>query len=279
MVSAVVDDYLAEKARQQLSAYHLRDLKCKLGRFAAAFSYPINRVLLPELQGWLNGLKVGATTWNNYRGALAALFRFAKERKQLPADWSELDSLRPVQIKSRTIRLYTPEQMRLLLTASTKKFLPVLALGAFAGLRSEEIKRLKWTDFKWAKGYIFLPSEITKTHRTRTVPILDNLVEWLKPWSESSGRVYELTTSDHVKCHLARRLGFKWERNALRHSFISYRLAIVQDIAQVALEAGNSPSVIHGSYLELTTPDEARKWFEIRPKTVPQNVLKLCFGQ
>jgi len=37
---------------------------------------------------------------------------------------------------------------------------------------------------------------------------------------------------------------FAWKHNALRHSFISYRLAAVQNTAQVALEAGNSPQMI-----------------------------------
>lgn len=33
----------------------------------------------------------------------------------------------------------------------------------------------------------------------------------------------------------------KWKKNALRHSFISYRVAETQDVPKVALEAGNSP--------------------------------------
>ena len=41
---------------------------------------------------------------------------------------------------------------------------------------------------------------------------------------------------------------FAWKHNALRHSFISYRLAAVPNTAQVALEAGNSPQMIFGHY-------------------------------
>jgi hypothetical protein len=37
-----------------------------------------------------------------------------------------------------------------------------------------------------------------------------------------------------------------WKHNALRHSFISYRVADIQNVAQVALEAGNSPGMIFG---------------------------------
>jgi hypothetical protein len=53
--------------------------------------------------------------------------------------------------------------------------------------------------------------------------------------------------------------------NALRHSFISYRVAALQNVAQVALEAGNSPGMIFAHYRELVTPDDAKKWFSIVP--------------
>ena len=61
-------------------------------------------------------------------------------------------------------------------------------------------------------------------------------------------------------------LKIDWPRNVLRDSFISYRIAIVQSADQVALEAGNSPSIIFKHYRELTTPDVAAKWFSILPK-------------
>jgi hypothetical protein len=59
----------------------------------------------------------------------------------------------------------------------------------------------------------------------------------------------------------------KWKKNALRHSFISYRLADVQAAAQVALEAGNSPQIIFQHYRELVRPKDAKSWFSIAPGT------------
>ena len=58
----------------------------------------------------------------------------------------------------------------------------------------------------------------------------------------------------------------EWPRNVLRHSFISYRIAKVKSADQVALEAGNSPSIIFKHYRELTTEEQADKWFGIVPK-------------
>jgi hypothetical protein len=57
-----------------------------------------------------------------------------------------------------------------------------------------------------------------------------------------------------------------WPRNVLRHSFITYRIAIVKSADQVSLEAGNSPSVIFKNYRELATEDQADEWFGILPK-------------
>jgi integrase len=59
---------------------------------------------------------------------------------------------------------------------------------------------------------------------------------------------------------------FAWKHNALRHSFISYRVAETQDVAKVSLEAGNSPQMIFKHYRELVQPKEAKAWFAIVPK-------------
>ena len=61
---------------------------------------------------------------------------------------------------------------------------------------------------------------------------------------------------------------FTWKRNALRHSFISYRLAVLKDVAAVALEAGNSPTMIFRNYRALVTESEGKTWFSIAPEAI-----------
>ena len=61
---------------------------------------------------------------------------------------------------------------------------------------------------------------------------------------------------------------FAWKHNALRHSFISYRVAHVQDVAKVSLEAGNSPRMVFSNYRELVRTVDAEKWFAITPANV-----------
>ena len=59
---------------------------------------------------------------------------------------------------------------------------------------------------------------------------------------------------------------FVWKHNGLRHSYISYRVAQTQNVAQVSLEAGNSPQMIFRHYRELVRTGDALKWFRIAPK-------------
>jgi len=51
--------------------------------------------------------------------------------------------------------------------------------------------------------------------------------------------------------------------NGFRHSFCTYRLADIQNAAQVALEAGNSPTMLFRHYRELATKQTAEAWFSV----------------
>jgi hypothetical protein len=54
-----------------------------------------------------------------------------------------------------------------------------------------------------------------------------------------------------------------------------YRLADIKDAARVALEMGNSPSMLFRNYRELVTEQEAKGWFSVLPSAkkspVPMN--------
>jgi hypothetical protein len=55
------------------------------------------------------------------------------------------------------------------------------------------------------------------------------------------------------------------KHNALRHSYGSYRLAIIQDASKVSFEMGNSPKMVFEHYREIVTPEQALAWFAIMP--------------
>ena len=57
-----------------------------------------------------------------------------------------------------------------------------------------------------------------------------------------------------------------WKHNALRHTYISARVAECGDVPRVADEAGNSPQVIRTNYLKRIRPAAAAEWFAIAPQ-------------
>lgn len=124
-------------------------------------------------------------------------------------------------------------------------------------------------------GFIEVAAHKAKTATRRIVPISENLSRWLaiaprkenvRVWSHSKAWFFEALRD------AAKDAKIKWKQNALRHSFISYRLAELQDVNRVALEAGNSPQMIFRHYRELATPEQAKTWFAIVPGTADKVV-------
>lgn len=64
-----------------------------------------------------------------------------------------------------------------------------------------------------------------------------------------------------------------WPNNALRHSFGSYHLAQFKDAAALALQMGNSPSMIFKHYRELVKPKDAERYWGIGPEGGDQKVI------
>jgi len=217
---------------------------------------------------------------DNVRDAIVRLFRFARDRDHLPADrTTEAEKVQRLA-EGAEVSTYAPETLKRLLAAVSDKFLPWMLLGAFAGLRTSEIWRLDWSAIKWEHGVIAVPRVVARKVRTaRQVPIAKNLLEWLMPYRSMSGPIYpepQNTIEDlHYKelKRLAEETGIPWQNNALRHSFGSYRLAIVKSIDQVALEMGNSPEKVRQNYNDPKSEKEAEEYFGIRLLTEERSVI------
>ena len=139
------------------------------------------------------------------------------------------------------------------------------------------MKRLDWRHVSLATGYVEVTAGSAKTGSRRLVPILPNLAEWLKPHAKKTGLLFPAdngTAFNNKQNETSVAAKVKWKANGLRHSFISYRVADIQNVAQVALEAGNSPAMIFGHYRELVTAEDAKLWFTITPAQ-PANLVRL----
>jgi len=294
-VEEVVKECLEAKRKDGLSARYLRQLGYDLARFKGRFRNYLGDVSGVMIDDWLRSLDLAPRTRNNLRASFQVLFNFAKARRYLAKDHDEMASVSAVKDADGEIGIFRPGELRELLTMAKPELVPAVAIGAFAGVRHEEIQRLDWQDIKLKAGIIEIRAAKAKTASRRTIPIVPSLKAWLLETGHDeegrSLRAGNLTgpvcpfldfTRQLLKLAAAvneARIGtgratkggkgeFKWQHNGLRHSFISYRVALVKNVNEVALEAGNSPQMIFQHYRELVTPQDAKAWFAITPGSV-----------
>jgi integrase len=265
LVTEVLRELLAAKEAKGRSHLYLTDLRVRLTRFADAMPRPISDVTTSDIDGFLQSLDVSARSQNNFRATIGTLFKFGQTRGYVSRDHPCVSHVEKASQEASEIHVFTPDEMASLLKHARTEIVPVLVLGAFAGVRSEEIKRLSWDDIKLKQGHIEIKGAKSKTQIRRLVAIPKNLMGWLLPYVGQSGPVTPFANLAIQFAKLAGKAKVKWVRNGLRHSFISYRVAQTRNVAMVALEAGNSPGVINRNYLKHVTAAEARKWFSIMP--------------
>jgi len=282
-VAVVVTEFLDTRRKQNRSERHLTTLESHCNRFAKAFVMNIGDVRASDVENFLQKLRVAPRTHDNFLRSIKNLFEFAKSKKYLPKDWDELEAVPLLHNGGdEAIEIYTANELELLLKHANKQLVPFLAIGAFAGLRSSEVERLEWSDVKFDSDCIIVQKgKVKKRGKSRRMaPLLPNLKAILQPLAKSTGKVwphshpylYELLREG------ADAAGLKLKSNALRHSFISYRVAAIKNVPQVALESGNSPEIIFSNYRELVTEADAKKWFGIVTNP-PDNVVQMPSGE
>lgn len=284
LVSEIVEEMLADRAKEGVSALHLRDLRIRLERFKKAFHCPIASISVTEINGFVNSLNVGLRTRKNFLDSIGNLINYAKSREYLPSDHPGVKALSKAQRGKSAVRIFSVEEMTMLLSAAKPEILVPLAITAFSGVRAEELKRLDWCDIKLERGFIEIKESVSKTKVRRLVAIPENLRAWLLPLRQQSGPLVPFKKLCWQYTKLGRDTGLPWRRNALRHSFVSYRLAVTKDVARVALEAGTSSRMVFVNYLEVVPEEDGKRWFSIFPERkgdiipMPEAPTTMCDG-
>jgi len=263
-LSEIAERFAASRQQAGLSAHYIGQCRKTVRDLAKAFpARTLPDLKTSELDAWLGGITLGPTSKNDIRRMLRACGNWAEKQGYLVKGANPFSGMVRYKETKTPVSIFTPEQVASLLTKADNTVRPYLALGAFAGLRTAELQRLDWSEIDLDRGFITVAASKAKTRQRRLVPISDNLKLWLAPLRQSSGPVCLHQRAQRPVAELCE--GFTWAKNGLRHSYISYRLAILHDTARVALEAGNSPEIIFGHYRELVRPEAAQSWFKVKP--------------
>jgi integrase len=193
------------------------------------------------------------------------LFKFARLRGYVHRDHQGVAPITRPTTVPREIRVFTPAECQKLLLGLPATMVPAAAIGCFTAIRSAEIERLDWSQVNLEQGHIEIMASKAKKGVRRIVPIPGNLTLWLTPFVQASGQVCSYYRLSNQWNKFAERAGVKWTRNVHRDSGISYAVALRRNVAEVALDSGNSPQVIMSNYLKAVTETEAKKWFAIEP--------------
>jgi integrase len=275
-VPDAVSEIIETKKVGGVSEVYLADLRYRLGVFAQRFQCDLVSLTPDDVRAFFAALGLGARSFNNFAITLKTFFRFSQDHGWLSKETDLLAGVQRRKEKRTPVEIFSPVEIAKLLGEATPDLAQCIALGAFAGLRSEEILRLEWADLRRRPGFIEIAADKAKTAARRLVPIADNLARWLEQAPCDHGLVWPHTKTTFFKTRrrVAAKARIRLKPNALRHSYITYRLAEIHDVNRVALEAGNSPQMIFRHYRELATPEQARTWFSITPAQ-PQNVVAI----
>jgi integrase len=277
-VTEVYQEMLTAKRRDGASEAYLHDLKTRLGAFSRDFKAQIADVQTSDLDAWLRKLNLSPRSRNNHRNVIVSLFNFAKAAGYLNRDKSTAaEHTALAKTKGKAISFFSPQDMAKLLSSDDKVIRPMFVLGGFCGLRTAEILRLSWEDIRWAESSIVISEDVSKggeARRRRIAPLTAPAAAWLADWKDKRGRVLPIDQPEHRVRDVCDTTGVKWKKNGLRHSFITYRVAMEKDFVKVAYEAGNSPAMIRSNYDAVATEQEGKLWFSVMPKTAA-NVIQM----
>jgi site-specific recombinase XerD len=268
-----VEQFLKNKEAAGLRDKSIYGLRWSLNRLQASLGdRVVSTVATSDLLPLLEGLN--RVTRDNHRRAWRTFFRWA-----IACGLSERDPVAAVarlRADDKVPGILTVPQVRKLLKAAEKidggSMAAYLALGFFSGIRTAALERIEWSAIK--AELIHVTAQIDKLRSARFVDIRPNLATWVKKYRRE-GRVcpYAQKHAVEVLAKVRKKANIKeWPKNAMRHSFASYLLALVEDSGKVAHELGQrSPDVLFQHYRALVTKKDAEAYFAIMPgESVPK---------
>ena len=276
--------YLDDKERDGLRPRSVKAIKSVLGQFTTTTDDPwVHEVTSEAVRGFLSGLrakngtdKATSKTWNNYRNNLDGFFGWcsivdASTNRPFifenPVSAVRKFSARRVREEqdAKPVTTTTIEVLRLFSILSRWRggvMVYPYALLYFAGLRPEELKRMKTRErelINLKTRSITIPANVSKTRHERQIAISDNLAAWLKAFPGEAVPVNADRMAKTVRKH------FKLSHDEARHSFISYHVALHRSVGDAALQAGNSESIVKRHYLNTHTRDEGAEFLPYSP--------------
>ncbi len=247
------------------------------------------------IRGHLYGLNYSPVTIRHRRGHLLCAFAWWTEQGWI--DENPVEKVKRPNVVSGEPGILPVADMERLFRANEKVdpgICGILALGAFAGMRTSAIGRLDFEELDFGQRGILTPACKTKKRRRQWIEGLpENLWKWLERTppeifaldgrqllhrrAEAFKRAGLLIEADDIAYENRKREArgeplVTWQpthppKNCLRHSFATYHVALHRDPGKTALILSHrNQQVLYQHYLGIATSAEAEKYFRILPR-------------
>lgn len=273
---------------------YLRDLRARLGKLADSFAGKvIAEISFEELRAWVESRRVGRSvkSYIDLRANLIEFWRWARvEGLTDGGSVTVAERLPSAKREKGERRVATVKDLVALLDGVAEEWRAWVVLGAWAGLRPEEIapkptrkkrdkRGLRCEDIDWRFKVLRVPAEVSKIDRPRVVPMGETLQAALRWAGIDEGMTGPVVLRNPTEAKETARLGAlvfggHWPKDILRHSFGSYRNAVLRNLPQVAEEMGTSVAMLHAHYHNPKAEEEGLEWFSLPvPKSSVQTWL------
>jgi integrase len=274
-LAEALEEFLRTKeANRGASTSNIDQLTRNLKKFPThCGSISMAEILPSAIESYIMGNGTRAPRYRqNIRRSLISFFRWSRARGHLPeTSITAAEKTEKPIITKKTPTTYTPDELKIILTQCQPEHRLWFSLQAWAGIRGDELlspspdkSPLQWTDIDLEKNIITIRPETAKTKTKRVIPICAALKHALMHEPEKTGNIAikdprRYTNGQSETKKLGELLG-GWKQNALRHSYISYRAALI-GLGRTAMEAGNSENEAKRSYNDAMTEAQANEWF------------------
>lgn len=276
LVKDALEDYLVHRKRLNLRERSLNDVRFRMLKFSATYGDTlVSSLSTKDVENWIHSIgKLSAQTLNSYRTILNAFFNFCINQGYIAANPAK--KVAKVKIERNPPAIFKANDLARLLEALPEYMIPKIAIGAFAGIRTEEIFKLTWENVNFDKGLIEVPVISAKTASRRFVKILPALESWLAPHKKSKGSIWPHSSVTWYRDfeEIRKKAKIKtWPKNVLRHSFASYHLAYFERLDELTLQMGhNSSVVLFNNYRELVSKEDAAAYWNLTRASVKKSL-------
>lgn len=251
---SAIRDYVATKAKS--SEEHKSKVERVCGKLLEAFDGPVANVTPIKAGKWFDSVEGSPTTRAGWHRYASGFFAWCCDMELI--DRNPLRRIRAPKAEAKRSLVTAGEMATILAEEMSDELRAWFLLGGFAGLRSIEVRRMRWEDIDAARGEIEIRREVSK----QSTGLPERIVDFTEPLTRraaffvgdkkkglilppASLRIYAERQALILRLHEVGKVPWsQFPENALRHSYATYHLGRGQDAGKTAHQLGHSTTAM-----------------------------------